>query len=170
MAFQRTDDSGFTLVEAMATVAVLALLAATGMPALREFALRQRTGAAIDLLVGHLAEARLAAVVRNRAVVACPPARTGGCAGHGDWSAGWSVFLDDGDLLRSVRLPADRGLRIRTSEGRPRVRYLPDGRSAGSNVTFQLCDEERRLLATVVVNNAGRPRAERAGAGEACPD
>ncbi|WP_329607079.1 GspH/FimT family pseudopilin, partial [Xanthomonas perforans] len=40
------------------------------------------------------------------------------------------------------------------------VRFLPNGRSSGTNITISLCSNARRL-ADVVVNNSGRARTVR---------
>ena len=164
-------ERGLTLIELATTLAVLAICAAVGIPALRAFVQQQRAFAAIGGLTAHLANARTAAITHNRPVVLCPvdQAETA-CVQDADWSRGWIAFFDaDGDRqpdhaaeVIAVEQPsAESGLRVRTSTGRRHVRYLPDGRSAGTNATFELCGADGRLLGKVIVNNAGRTRTER---------
>lgn len=59
---------GFTLIELMVTVAVLAVLAAVATPAFNDFFQRYRLRGAADDVVSLLASARAEAVARNRDV------------------------------------------------------------------------------------------------------
>jgi len=71
------------------------------------------------------------------------------------------------DVLRYEAVPLPPDFRIRSSVGRPQLRYLPDGRSAGSNLTVRISLRDR-LMSEVVVNNGGRARSRRAASGEPC--
>ncbi len=163
-------ERGLTLIELAVTLAVLAICAAVGVPTLRTFIHQQRASAAMGSLTAHLASARMAAITHNRAVLVCPADQAAtGCVQDVDWSRGWIAFFDPDrnrrpdrpDQVIAVQQPDSSGiLRMFTSGGRRQLRYLPDGRSAGSNVTFELCDADH-LLGRVIVNNAGRARTER---------
>lgn len=72
------------------------------------------------------------------------------------------------DLLRHEAVSLPDAFRIRSSSGRPQLRYLPNGMSTGSNLTVRICLQER-LMTEVIVNNAGRARSRRNGGGENCP-
>lgn len=72
------------------------------------------------------------------------------------------------DLLRHETVSLPDAFRIRSSSGRPQLRYLPNGMSTGSNLTVRICLQER-LMTEVIVNNAGRARSRRNGSGETCP-
>lgn len=174
--FRRPD--GFTLVEMIIAMAVLAVLIAVGLPAFRTTLQGQRTGAAMHLLSSHLAHARLAAIQHRSVVMACPSNGRSLCRQDGDWSQGWMVFIDrDGnrqpdapaDILRVERPPLDAHMRMASGQGRPLVRYLPDGRSAGSNLTVRIC-REGALLGSVIVNNVGRVRSTRPTGAAPCGD
>ena len=65
------------------------------------------------------------------------------------------------DIVQADNAPSSRHLRLISSMGRQQARYLPDGRSAGSNLTISICNVQGRLLATVVINNSGRIRSAR---------
>ena len=125
-----------------------------------------------------MASARNTAISYRIPTVVCPSNRAGGCRTDGDWSQGWLMFFDpDGnrqpdlprDILRDENAPIHRSLRIVSSSGRVQLRYLPDGRSAGSNLTISICNQKGELLSSVIVNNVGRARSSRPTTPTACP-
>ena len=174
----RDRDAGFTLIELIITMAVLAICAGVALPSLRSFMEQQRTLAAISSLTSHMALARMAAVTRNQRTVLCPSRNGNSCEAGTDWSTGWMLFLDEdgnrlpdsGDeVLRMDLEPTSRHLRVVSTVGRQQLRYLPDGSSAGSNLTISICNKAGDVLGRVIVNNMGRPRSERPKAPTSCP-
>lgn len=170
------DKAGFTLVEALVALAVASICLAVGVPSYRTFVENQRTSAAMNLLIAHMASARSTAVSYRIPTVVCPSNQAGGCRADGDWSQGWLMFFDgDGnrqpdlreDILRDESAPIHPSLRILSSAGRTQLRYLADGRSSGTNLTVRLCREDK-LLGRVIVSNAGRVRSERATGSASC--
>lgn len=158
---------GVTLIEAVVTMTVLAICTAIAVPSYRALVQRQRVDATMHLLTAHMASARMTAVTRRTPTVVCPSDGQGGCRQDSDWTYGWLMFLDrDGnskpdsplDILREERAPSDLALRILSSDGRKRLRYLPNGRSYGSNLTVRLC-YDGLLKGEIVVNNTGRVRS-----------
>jgi type IV fimbrial biogenesis protein FimT len=102
-----TTLRGFTLVELMVTVAVVAILMAIGAPQLRSFLQKQQVAADMETLKTSLQLTRSEALKHNGRVSMCalatapttPTAAT--CAassktGSIDWSLGWLVFVDYG--------------------------------------------------------------------------
>lgn len=167
--------SGFTLLEAIVSLSVLSIMLAVALPAFRALLDHQRTSSTLSSLVSQASLARLAAVKYRRPTILCPSANGTRCNSDGDWSTGWILFIDHGDrqgpaspshVLRTEPSPASRHLRVQ-SWGRNHLRYLPDGRSSGSNLTLRVCTQAGQQLGAVIVNNAGRPRVER-GAGGNC--
>jgi type IV fimbrial biogenesis protein FimT len=161
-------SEGFSLVEALVVMAISAIGLLIGVPSYRSLMEHQRASSAMHLLTAHMASARNTAISYRIPTVVCPSNRAGGCRMDGDWSQGWLMFFDaDGnrqpdtreDVLRDENAPIHPSLRIVSSKGRPQLRYLPDGRSSGSNITVRLCHEDE-LLGLVVINNAGRIRSE----------
>ena len=170
--------AGFTLIELATTLSVMAILAGIAAPSLAGFLERQRASAAINSLMTHMALARMSAITRNRRAVLCPSSNGNECETSTDWSAGWMLFMDDDgnrmadasdEIVRVDLEPTSRHLRVISTTGRPQLRYLPDGRSAGANLTVSICNQEGELLGQVIVNNIGRPRSERPQAPTPCP-
>jgi type IV fimbrial biogenesis protein FimT len=171
-------NAGFTLIEAMTSASVLAILAAVAAPSLSELIEHQHASAAMSSLTTHMAQARMAAITYRRPAVLCPSTTGVSCEPGSDWSSGWMLFLDkDGnhqfdavdEILGADLTPTSRYLRLSGTAGRPQLRYLPDGRSAGSNLTISVCNTKGRLLGKVIVNNVGRPRTEMPAVATACP-
>ena len=169
---------GFTLIELMISVSVAGILAGVAVPSLGGMVEQTRTSAAISSLTTHMALARVAAISRNRRAVLCPSNDGAQCRSDTDWSGGWMLFLDDDgnrkpdvneDVLRVDLAPTSRHLRVVSTTGRQQLRYLPDGRSAGTNLTISICNQTGQLLGAVIVNNMGRPRSERPKVATPCP-
>ena len=171
--------SGFTLVEAMVTLVVLAVLVAAGIPSLRALREQQASLAAFHSLTYSLMAARMAAIQRGRPVSVCPSRDGMRCREDRAWDEGWLVFADPGRGTQPAR-PEDilwverrsQGIvAIRATLGRHRVRYQPSGFSGGSNASLRLCTRDGRYLGSVVVNQGGRARSERvpADSGAPCP-
>ncbi|WP_313928306.1 GspH/FimT family pseudopilin [Pseudoxanthomonas sp.] len=165
----RECPSGFTLVETSVTLALLALLVAIGLPSMQEFRMRQQASAIANLLVSHLASARMTAISHNVPVIVCPSAGGGTCRQDREWGGHWVSFRDpdgnrqpdeDIDIYRNDTVPDDPSIRIVSSQGRRYVRYQPTGMSYGTNLTIRIC-HGGRVASSVIMNNTGRARTVR---------
>lgn len=173
----RQEARGFTLIELMVTVAVMAVLLGVGVPSFQRLQQSTRTAAAFHLLTTSLALARMAAVKQHAPVSVCPSSDGRYCRGDTTWEEGWIVFADparakqpaseDAVLQRFDRVGP--GLALRSTTGRTLVRFQPSGMALGSNLSIRLCStKDDSHLGSVIVNNAGRPRSERQD-GTPCP-
>ena len=171
--------TGFTILECLIVISILAILLVQGVPALQDYGLRQRMSAAMHALHSHLAMARNDAVRFNVEIVACPGNQADGCRDDSNWDEGWLVFEDlnaDRHFQDNERLlAAEPGLEqimIRSNNGRRELRFLPNGTAPGSNSSISFCDMRGPLLARkLVVSNLGRIRREEAADtnGSNCP-
>lgn len=88
---------GFTLIEMMVVVALVAIAASMAAPSLRGMLVRNRTAAASNEFVASVLRARSEAVSRNTCVTVCrstlgttPPQ----CDAGADWRVGWIAFAN----------------------------------------------------------------------------
>ena len=167
---------GFSLVDASIVLAVVAILAGLALPGFQDLLQRQRTASALHLLSAQLAQARNTAIARRMPVTVCPSNGDGRCRDEPDWSDGWLVYrdpdrnsqpVDPNDVLRHAHKPLHPSVRVLASAGRLRIRYQPDGRSGGNNLTLRVCSGTE-LGGEVIVNNTGRVRTQRPVAGMPC--
>lgn len=85
--------AGFTLVELMVTIVVLAILLAIGIPAFASLIASNRLTSATNELIASLQAARTEALRRNARVTVCPAApNANACSGA--WRDGWMAFVD----------------------------------------------------------------------------
>lgn len=91
---------GFTLVELMVAIAILAILLGLAVPSIRDIMRGNRAMSLSNELVGSLSYARAEAVKRAANVTVCTTADASVanpiCATTSGWTAGWLVFVDDG--------------------------------------------------------------------------
>lgn len=80
------QQSGFTLIELLISVALLGVILAIAVPAISDFAIKQRVSSKASEMMLSLAFARSEASKRNRDIRVIP--RTGTASG---WSDGWCV-------------------------------------------------------------------------------
>lgn len=97
-------ESGFSIVELMTTIAILALLLGFAIPSFQEFIVNYRTSTQTNNLLADLAMARTEAVKFARPVDVV--------ADGGGWAAGWTVGVDingDGALAGADEIFRQQG-------------------------------------------------------------
>lgn len=92
-------SGGFTLVELVITLLVVAVLALIALPSFDGTFRQSRMTAAANNLVAALSAARSESVMRARRVSVCPSASGLRCGGS-DWHAGWITYVDGGTAGR----------------------------------------------------------------------
>ena len=166
-------ESGFTLLELLVALSIVAVLLVAAGPSFREFLLNQELRAAAERLASDLRWARQSAVNRGGRVVVCPGSTVTGCRASPEWSAGWIVYHDrDGDrrlaaedeVLRET--PALQAISARSALARRQLSFFPNGTAPGSNLTIRLCDARGPEKARQVrVGLSGRIRSLKVGDG-----
>lgn len=93
MARTSKATEGFTLVELMVTLTVMAILLAIAVPSFRDTIRRNRVSSANNALLSALSYARSEAIDRGQLVTLCPSADAVNCTTGGtSWGAGWMVY------------------------------------------------------------------------------
>jgi len=158
---------GFTLIEALVAMAVIAILVAVAVPAWSHAKAAADSGAVRAGLAASLLDAVRHSAISGSEVVICPTLAAGQCSKSTNWDHGWLVFADiNGNRIpdpNETRLgegrPLPDAVHLRSTAGRIRLVFQPNGGNAGSNVTFTLCDSRGpKFATTMVLSNSGNLR------------
>jgi len=111
------DGGGFTLIETLVVVALLAVIAVMSAPSLVAWHVRDQVDARASALLSTLSYARSEAVRRGARVTVCRVDAARRClasgqacrAGVADWSCGWAVMVDRSGTPMVLRAQAELG-------------------------------------------------------------
>jgi len=158
-------NSGFTLIEALITAGLVAIVMAIGLPSMSAFVKNDRLVAQINTLVGHLAYARSEAVLRHQTVIVCASSNQTSCSSN-NWADGWIAFVDSDnnsdfsageDMLRAQQ-PLTGDNTLINSVGASIV-YDERGFAPNSTGSFSLCDDRgASYMKSITISNTGRVR------------
>ena len=156
---------GFTVLELLVTVLIIAVLASVGLPELSRIAARARVSTEINALFHAVHLARKESIMRRQVVSICPSRDGARCAPGRDWSDGWIMFnnrdrdeppqIDSGEPLLRVHAASDR-VRITANRRGFTLRAI---QKRATNGTIVVCDRAGRVAPkALVISYTGRPR------------
>ena len=135
----RPASAGFTIVELMVTVTMVAILSAVAVPAMRTFVQNDRQWTQSSSLIMALNTARNEAIKQDTGVMVCPSADKLNCDTSGAWAEGWIVTLPGTGtpIMTSASLPS--GTTLSEASNQLSVTFLSTG-MAQSAAAFTMCD------------------------------
>jgi prepilin-type N-terminal cleavage/methylation domain-containing protein len=154
---------GFTLVELLFCVGLLALLAGLAVPGLQSTLRASALRAAAFELAAGLQQTRANAILESRPALLCLVDSSGNCLASGP-AAGWRAFLDTGGARRDMggqALPSGVVLRATRSS----IHFWPSSLAASAG-TLTICDEHHVAAPrAIVISATGRARMSPADEG-----
>ena len=166
---------GFTLIELMVSIGILAILVAVAIPSFTSVMVNYRLTSIANTFVASAQLARSEAIKRNSRVTMCKSADGTTCAMTGGWEQGWILFQDvDNNAVKGstevlihaeIALPAN----FLTTAGDNYISFTASGGSELISGAFQattvtLCSQSAPVgpARQMVLNSVGRLRVQKA--------
>ncbi len=167
-------EGGFTLIELMVTIGIVAIVLSVGVPSYRGIVMDNRMATQANLFATSIKLARSNAVKFQRNATVCSSANFDAavptCSSNKDWSAGWIVWVDkdrdagtDANEIISVFGPVHTSAELKSGTAN---RFTYDGRGFATTALgdLTLCDGRSGEMGRVIkVNATGRTNVSRQG-------
>lgn len=141
--------NGFTLIELMIAIAVMAILLGVAVPSFNDAVLGSKLGSYANNFVASVNMARSEAIKRNVKVMLCASSDGTNCAASGGWEQGWVAKCKTADnvqcntagpnwltIYRQQALP--NGLKMTETSAKREIEFDPTGVGATS-ATLTAC-------------------------------
>lgn len=143
----RTHNKGFTLIEMMVTVAIMAIVATIAAPSFVDMIRNNRVTTAANDVLSAMQLARSEAIRQRRPITVCAGADA--CTDSTDWAGGWIVTSPDG----VIRVWAARP-NLTISGPATNITFSPDGRADGGDISLSIDEEFARTVSITVTGRA----------------
>lgn len=155
------SHNGFSLIELMVVIAIIAIIAGIGVPSFRTLTLDSRLNSTANQLLGALRLARSEAItLRSNITVCAANTSNSACASGTDWSGGM-LLLNGTEVIRVIPAAAS-GLTITSSHNS--AAFRANGTLSPASLVLTIGEAERSKSHAVKVNAIGQ-----ACSGSACP-
>jgi len=138
-AISHRGSSGFTLIEMMIVLVIVAIVMVLVPPGMQQLSLSTNLKSYSHEMLSSVYLARSEAIKRNAPVTLCVSTDGATCADSGDWEDGWIVVAADGTVIKSQQ-PIMTGYRMTGSAAAPgshTMVFQPSGAaSTSSNITL----------------------------------
>lgn len=168
------SQRGFTLIELMVGITVLAILLGIGVPSFNEMMRDNRLVAQSNQLVAALSFARSESITRGIRVSVCP-ANGNVCSGGADWNTGILVFTDDtgtggvldapNDVVLQQAAPSTSGFVAGGAVSPTAISFLPTGAEVAAQIDIYKTSCTGPKMRRISVLATGRVRLTK----EPCP-
>ena len=159
LTFFHKHQNGFTLLELIITLAVIAILTATLPSVSASFISSSKVSNTVNKIAADMSFARTEAISRNKNVELCKTLNGITCSRANQWEKGWMIFVDENrnrireaNEERLKHQPAIDTVNItyRGTGSSHYIRFRSDG-ATGVNGTFVFCadsigDNKRALI------------------------
>jgi type IV fimbrial biogenesis protein FimT len=178
---------GFTVIELIVTVALVAILLTFGVPSFSSTIEQNKLSTQVNDLISTLQYARSESVKTGKRITVCKSNNGTACVNAAaGYESGWIVFVDNapsdgalsaGELLLKVHDPLDSNLTLRGNNRFVNfISYLPDGGIANADPNtdpdhFVLCKaNDTAKSRAVFVITSGRARVAKDSNGDKIPE
>ncbi|UNK56707.1 GspH/FimT family pseudopilin [Pseudoxanthomonas daejeonensis] len=160
-------QSGFTLVELMIAIAVLAVLLGLALPSFQASMRSNRVATTSNEILASLSLARTEAIRGLGAAGVCPSADGLNCVSTTDWAGGWTVWREDrgaGGVVRTVVRYIQPKQRMAVTGPEAGVQFTTQGRSDTGAEQFDVAPSDTDTPARcVTVSTTGQSRVNQGG-------
>lgn len=166
-SYHGTKATGFTLIELIVTLAVLAIVMSIALPSMSNFGLGSKLSSYANSLISSIHFARSEAIKRNQVVTLCVSANGASCT-SGGWEQGWIVLTNSGVAQRQNAMKD--GFEVTENNALDTITFQPTGLGA-TQASFIICrssPDPGNTERVVTVSLSGRPSIEKTSNGT-CP-